>query len=644
MKNLITLKLKSIPTQPGVYFFKNKSGEVIYIGKAKNLKNRVNQYFKGTDTRVQIPFLINEATDLDYTVVHTELESLYLERTLIQNHKPKYNIELKDDKSYAFIVLDYSTQIPQINITRRIQEPLLRQGFGGQADIKYKANSRSKITNNKSDYFGPYTSALKIRETLQTVRRIFPYCSAEKVSQKPCFYYHLHRCPGVCFGKISLDEYKTHLERIKQFLSGNIAGAMHDLKKEMLSAAKKKRFETAARLRNQFLSLKLLSEKQSVIFANKVNWDLASFSSDEGFYCVNLLKVREGKLVGKENFVYDSKQTKENESNKEQVILETFLEQYYLETSDIPKEIYLNLPVSNVEVVKNLLKARFGKSVKISVPKKGKALSLLKTSALNAKEHLKNWLTERAGHLDKIGRALKQLQEVLGLKKIPERIECFDISNTQGTNPVASMVVFKNGLAAKSEYRKFKVQIKETPDDFSMMREIITRRLTHSLISRSANQPDQLSKWPLPDLIVVDGGKGQLNAALAALSKLKVAHSTSSGQESEKLKVIGLAKRLEEIFVPGKKQPIILSHDQPALQLLQRLRDEAHRFGITFHRNLRSKQAYTSALDTLPGVGPKTKKILKTKFGTVAEIKKASLEELKAVVGEKLALTIKQNL
>lgn len=638
--NLITSKLKSLPTQPGVYFFKNKSGEVIYIGKAKNLKNRVNQYFKGTDTRAQIPFLINEATDLDYTVVHTELESLYLERTLIQNHKPKYNIELKDDKSYAFIVLDYSTPIPQININRRIQI----------TNHKSQTNSKLKIINHKPNYFGPYTSTLKIRETLQTVRRIFPYCSAEKVSQKPCFYYHLHRCPGVCFGKISLDEYKTHLEKIKQFLSGNIAGAMHDLKKEMLSAAKKKRFETAARLRNQFLSLKLLSEKQSVIFAKKVNWDLASFSSDEGFYCVNLLKVREGKLVGKENFVYDSKQTKENESNKEQVILETFLEQYYLETSDIPKEIYLKLSVSNVEVIKNLLKTRFAKTVKISVPKNGKALSLLKTSALNAKEHLKNWLTERAGHLDKIGRALKQLQETLGLKKLPERIECFDISNTQGTNPVASMVVFKNGLPAKSEYRKFKIQTKTSPDDFAMIREILQRRISRSTKNQDPNNKTQIntkssdqlinksanSFWPLPDLIVIDGGKGQLNAALAALSELKV--------ESQKLKVIGLAKRLEEIFVPGKKQPIILSHDQPALQLLQRIRDEAHRFGITFHRNLRSKQAYTSALDTLPGVGPKTKKILKTKFGTVAEIKKASLEELKVVVGEKLAKVIKENL
>lgn len=629
--SLITSKLKNLPRQPGVYFFKNKSGEIIYIGKAKNLKNRVNQYFKGTDTRAQIPFLINEATDLDYTVVHTELESLYLERTLIQNHRPKYNIELKDDKSYAFIVLDYSTQIPQIVIKRKLFENSNTVPTSYQPAL---TADRLKATS----YFGPFTAAYKIRETLQTVRRIFPYCSAEKVSQKPCFYYHLHRCPGVCFGKISLDEYKTHLEKIKQFLSGNIAGAMHDLKKEMLSAAKKKRFETAARLRNQFLSLKLLSEKQSVIFAKKVNWDLASFSSDEGFYCLNLLKVREGKLVGKENFVYDSKQAKENESKKEQVILETFLEQYYLETSDIPKEIYLNLPVSNVEVIKNLLKARFGKSVKISVPKKGKALSLLKTSALNAKEHLKNWLTEKAGHLDKIGRALKQLQEVLGLKKLPERIECFDISNTQGTNPVASMVVFKNGLAAKSEYRKFKVQIKETPDDFSMMREIITRRLAHSLAS-NFQITNNKNQWPLPDLIVVDGGKGQLNAALSALKALSpkpLALST--------LPLIGLAKRLEEIFVPGKKQPIILSHDQPALQLLQRLRDEAHRFGITFHRNLRSKQAYTSALDTLPGVGPKTKKILKTKFGTVAEIKKASLEELKAVVGEKLAKSIKENL
>lgn len=624
--NPITLKLKSLPSQPGVYFFKNKSGEILYIGKAKNLKSRVNQYFKGTDTRAQIPFLINEATDLDYTVVHTELESLYLERTLIQNHKPKYNIELKDDKSYAFISINYSTEIPQIVIKRRLFEN------STTTPTSYQPALSADRLKTKS-YFGPFTSALKIRETLQTVRRVFPYCSAEKVSQKPCFYYHLHRCPGVCFGKISLEEYKNHLEKIKQFLSGNIAGTMHDLKKEMLNAAKKKRFETAARLRNQFSSLKLLSERQSVIFAKKVNWDLISLTSDEGFYCVNLLKVREGKLVGKENFIFDTKQAGKNQENPPTGVLETFLEQYYFETSDTPKEIYLKLQVNNTEIIKKLLKTRFTKTVKISIPKKGKTLSLLNTSTLNAEEHLKNWLAEKAGHLDKIGRALKQLQETLSLNKLPERIECFDISNTQGTNPVASMVVFKNGLPAKSEYRKFKIQTKDTPDDFAMIREIIQRRISRSTKNQDPNNKNQ---WPLPDLIVIDGGKGQLNAALAALSELKV--------KSQKLKVIGLAKRLEEIFVPQKKLPILLSHDQPALQLLQRLRDEAHRFGITFHRSLRSKQAYTSALDTLPGVGPKTKKILKTKFGTISEIKKASLEELKEVVGEKLAKMIKENL
>src|SRR3989344_4577343 len=622
-------KLSSLPHKPGVYRFLDKIRGVLYIGKAKNLRSRVRQYFAGDDGRPQIPFLMQEAVDFDYTIVNTELESLYLERTLIQKHHPKYNIELKDDKSYAFIVIDYSTQIPQVVISRK----------------PFQDNFKFKILNSKPAYFGPYTSAKKIRDLIFTARRTFGLCSAAKIG-KPCFYFHLHRCPGVCAGVISLDDYLKHLDKIKLFLSGKIAPTIQTIKLEMAQAAKNKKFEKAAKLRDQLKSLEMLEARQNVIMAKPVNWDIVGLGRDEGMWCVNLFKIRQGKMLDKENFVYHNPNATNIYPNDPNT-LESFLENYYSETSDVPKEILIPSNVENAGLIKKLIKVRFNTSTNIEIPKRGKAFSLIKLSRTNAEEHLKNYLNEKAGHLDKIQRGLAGLKEILKLDKIPGRIEGFDISNTQGTNPVGSMVVFENGLPKKSEYRKFKIQGLSTPDDFAMMKEMLTRRLLRSSASKfqitndkfqikSKYQISNSNPWELPDLIVIDGGKGQLSAALEVLEKFQILNF--------KFQIIGLAKRIEEIFVPGRSQPIILPHDNPALQLLQRLRNEAHRFGITYHRKIRSKEAIRSALDDIPGIGPKTKKLLKAKFGTIADIKKASLNELTEVVGEKTAKLIKQRL
>jgi excinuclease ABC subunit C len=596
-------KLKEIPHKPGVYQFKDKDGEVLYVGKAKDLKSRVSQYLNGTDERPQLPYLIAEAADISYTVVNNELESLYLENTIIKQYLPRYNIQLRDDKNYAFITIDYDCEIPRIGYARKVDK-----------------------LNKKTKYYGPYSAAYKIRNTLNLMRRIFPYCAAEKVSNRPCFYYYLHRCPGVCIGKISLDEYRQYLKKIENFLAGDTGKIKKELENEMKIASSLQEFEKAARLRDQCNALQLLEERQTVIMPKAVNWDIVSVAFDQGYTCINLFKIREGKLQDKENFVY--------ETDRHDEIMQIFLEQYYLDTSSIPQVVYTQIAPQDPELIEHIIYSRCNKKTKLITPQKGKPGELVKLGQTNALEHLQKWLKDQAGHLDAINNALAGLKDVLHLKDLPQRIECYDISNIQGTNAVGSMVVFKNGLPAKSEYRKFKIKTKKTPDDFAMMKEILSRRMARAESEKGKVE----SKWPIPDLIVIDGGKGQLSAALEVLQKFEIRNLKFE------IPVIGLAKRIEEIFRPENPEPIILSHDNPSLQLLQRLRDEAHRFGITFHRALRSKQAVKSALDDIPGIGPKTKKLLKQKFGTVANIRKASHEDLSAAVGDHIAQLIQQSL
>ncbi|PIR96015.1 MAG: hypothetical protein COT92_03315 [Candidatus Doudnabacteria bacterium CG10_big_fil_rev_8_21_14_0_10_42_18] len=633
-------KISNLPQKPGVYQFLDKTGRVLYIGKAKNLRARVKQYFGTSDERPQIPYLMKEVAKLDYTIVNTELESLYLERTLIQKHTPKYNIELRDDKNYAFIAIDYSTQIPQITIQRKIQEPI----------TKNQTNSKSKIAKTTSyklpatSYFGPYTSAKKIRDLIFTARKTFGICSAKKIGI-PCFYFHLHRCPGVCSGVISLSDYHLHLNKIKQLFSGKITKAEKNIKTEMAKAAKQKKFEKAARLRDQFRSLEILGQKQNMILTNKAAWDVIGAASNDKFSCVNLFKIREGKLLGKENFIYELKWHKfRSRGIYAKDVIQKFLEEYYLTTSEIPKTVYIESAAGDKKIVQTLLQKRAKKKVKLIVPQKGKAKKLALLSKTNADEYLKNYLNAIAGHQDKIQKGLLGLKKVLKLKAIPKRIEGYDISNIQGTNAVGSMVVFEDGKPAKSHYRKFKIRDKQTPDDFAMMQEMLSRRFTHSvnlrkfqnsnnklqIKSKSQNPKEQ---WPTPDLIVIDGGRGQLNAAIKVL--------TANRYSPNAIPIIGLAKRLEEIFIPGQETSLILGKDDPTLHILQNLRDEAHRFGITFHKKLRSKQAIKSVLDEIPGIGPKTKKLLKQKFGGVANIKKTDFDDLKNIIGESKAKIIK---
>jgi excinuclease ABC subunit C len=620
-------KLQEVPQRPGVYKFLSNEGVVLYVGKAKNLRSRLSQYFNNHDHRLQLPFLMAEATDFEYIVVRTELESLFLENTLIKEYLPPYNIQLRDDKSYAFIEIDYSQEIPQLSYARKT------------------------IKDKNKKYFGPYTSVKKIIHTLDVARKIFQFCSNKQVGKRPCFYYFLHRCPGVCIGQVSLSEYKKHFQKIELFLSGQTKPIKKQLELDMAKAAKQKKFELAARTRDQFQALSSLEEKQITIFTQNVSWDFVSVYLDELNACVNLFKVREGKLRDNENFIFQNTIAIAKDSRPAEVI-QKFLENYYTDTTDLPKEIFLQHSPSSEAVIKQLLKSRTKSNIKISVPAIGDKQKLISMGITNAQQCLIKWQQSQATNIDNMNQILAELQELLKLPGRPSRIECYDISNTQGTNPVASMVVFKDGLPLKSEYRKFKITTKQTPDDFAMMREALTRRLmrTELYIERHPEQDEGSTKrspvpeedtlektkigaWPTPDLLVIDGGKGQLGVAVEVLQELNL-----------KIPVIGLAKRIEEIFRPHNSVPIVLDHSNPVLQLLQRLRDEAHRFGITFHRNLRSKQAVKSALDTIPGIGPATKKLLKQKIGTVANIKKASLEELTNLIGKSKAEILKRSL
>jgi excinuclease ABC subunit C len=592
-------KLNTVPHKPGVYIFKDKDAVVLYVGKARDLRSRLGQYFgKDGDGRIQIPFLMREAENFEYIITDTDVESLLLENTLIKQHKPRYNIKLRDDKNYVFIKIDYDTQIPQIYTVR---------------------NPDSK----NARYFGPYSSAFKVRETLAVVRKVFPYCANKEIGQRPCFYYFLHRCPGVCVGKITLEDYQQTIDKIALFLAGNIRGVKKEIEEQMKNAAEQKMFERAAELRDQCKALEVIEERQKTIFAEPVDWDFISHFQSADKTTVNLFVIRSGRMIDRKNFIL------ENTDNRPVAdIMHAFIEKYYLDNEELPREIYVQDQPNDQELLEEFLKNKAGRNLKIQQPERGKKAELIELGIENAKEFFESWALDQLSEISRTTLALEELKTVLKMDITPSRIECFDISNIQGTNSVASMVVFEKGKPKKSDYRKFKIKIDGEPNDFAMMKEALTRRF-----SPAHRDPENPSYWPNPDLLVIDGGKGQLGVAVEVLA-----------QYGSTMRVIGLAKREEEIFTPESPDPIVLPHSDYALQLLQRLRDEAHRFGITFHRQLRSKGAYRSALDSIPGIGPKKKKALIKKFGSVQGIKSASQEEIAEIIGPKLAENIRQQL
>ncbi len=591
-------KLADLPQRPGVYIFKDQAGAVLYVGKAVKLKTRVSSYFKkdGGDNRgPRIQLMIAQIADLDYTVTDNEPESLILENNYIKQLKPKYNVMLRDDKNYLFIQINIHDEIPTISYVRKPED-------------------------KRSRYFGPYTSAYEIKNTLRLMRKIFPYCANAKVTDKPCFFYHIGKCPGVCFGKISLTEYReSYIKNIIQFLEGRQTDVLKNLQSQMKAQANHGRFEKAAQLRDQIFALNRMMERQKLVYPQPIDQDVFSVWRD-GAASINLFLIRGGKLIRKENFILDNAK-----SASISEILEQFLPRYYLDATDWPKEILLPVPVilnaseGSHEILRSAQNDK-RKMPKIIVPNRGDKHDLIKLGELNARQALESTSDKHLLEEARLMSSLKELQRVLSLPVLPARIEAYDISNIQGTNPVGSMVVFDFARPKKDQYRKFKINKKQTPDDFAMMREMLERRFKRE-------------GWAKPDLILIDGGKGQLSSAVSVLDQYQLT-----------IPILGLAKRLEEIFRPGQPQPLILPHNSIALFLLQRIRDEAHRFAVTYHRKVRSRGLLASTLDQITGIGPAKKKILLQTYGSAEGIRKASLTELGNIVGTKLAEKIKASL
>jgi excinuclease ABC subunit C len=600
MSKRLDQKIDELPQKPGVYIFKDADGLVLYVGKAVKLRSRVSSYFKknGGDNRgPRIQLMISQISDLTFTTTDNETESLILEKNFIKQLKPKYNVDLRDDKNYLFVKINLKDEIPTIGYDR-------------------------KPTDKSARYFGPYTSGLSIKDTLRWIRKIFPYCANKTVGTKPCFYYHIGKCPGVCFGKIMVEEYKNnYIKKNIQFLEGRLSEILTQLQLQMKGYARAGMFEKAARVRDQIFALNRVLERQKLVYPQNIDQDVFSIYQD-GTVVVNLFQIRMGKLIQKENFVLDNaKQLPASE------ILEQFLPRYYLDASSLPKEILLPVKINEEELRPAFENKKFPK---VLLPSRGKKLELIKLGEQNAKQYLESTTDKHLLEEARLLASLKELQRILELEKLPGRIEAYDISNIQGTNPVGSMVVFDFARSKKDEYRKFKINKKQTPDDFAMMEEMLERRFKHSMTN---NLPPTTSRWPLPDLILIDGGKGQLSSAMSILKK---SHLT--------IPIFGLAKRLEEIFLPGRRTPILLPVNSQALFLLQRIRDEAHRFAVKYHRHLRSKGSLSSVLDEISGIGPAKKKSLLQKFGSASKVRAASLTELAAIVGSKTAEKIKASL
>ena len=589
-------KLALVPTSPGVYLFKNRRGKVIYIGKAKNLRNRVRSYFqKGRAEGPKLYVLVSKIADLEWIITDSEREALILEANMVKEYKPRYNVTLKDDKSFPYIRVT-SEEFPRIFPTRR-------------------------IVKDGSRYLGPYTDVHTMRDLLKAIRKIFPIRSCnyrlddKTVAQrkiKLCLDYYIHRCPGPCQGRISKEEYAQIVRQTVNFIEGKDARVVAELRQAMAQAAERQQFEKAARIRDQIQAIEVFRSRQKVVSPDEVDRDIVAIAVEEEIACGLVFKVRDGKIVGRYHFYLN----RLIEQSEEEVLL-AFVQQYYMKVDFIPSEIFVPFEMTDRENLAAWLSERAGYRVRILVPKIGEKAKLVRLAQRNAKlllDELKllrqKEKQERAARLHP---AVEALQRALALPRAPRRIEAFDISNISGTDTVASMVCFENGRPSKANYRRFKIRTVTGIDDFASMREVVSRRYRRLLEEKAS----------LPDLILIDGGKGQLSSALAALKQL--------GLENQP--VVALAKRLDEVFVPGNPDPQNIPKDSPALRLLQKIRDESHRFAISYHRLLRGKRQVSSELDGIPGVGEKRRRALLERFGSVRELRKASVEEIAAVPG-----------
>ena len=547
MNEKLKESLKLLPSLPGCYLYYNKDNEVIYVGKAKILKRRVKSYFNKKHDSVKVQVLVSQIDRLEYIITNTEVEALILESHLIKKHKPKYNVLLKDDKKYPYFLIT-DEDFPRISIIRK-----------------------KNINPEKGRYYGPYTDIRAMHSTLDFLKKIFPLkqCKTPKFKDRPCLYYQIGRCLAPCQNKVTSDEYKALIQQAELFLSGKQSELMKQLMEQIQKYSDSLQFEKAARLRDSYLDLKKTLEKQKVVYENtKLNEDIISLVADDGIFAIVILMVREGRLIDKKDFVYDVEEEDRTE------FFETFFKEYYSTlTLGFPDKIISNEleAIGNKALYEEWLEILAQKKVKISYGKSAQGKELQMLADKNANVVLQNAkITKMAKIRDDFNEIGAYLAEKLELKNFPHRMECYDISHIQGTNTVASMVTFINGVKKGSEYKKFKIKSTEgKPDDFLSMKEVLTRRL-----SKLGEE-----HWDKPDLIIIDGGKGQLSSVMEIIKELGV----------KGIDIVSLAKRNEEVFLPNQSEPIILPRNSSALFLFQRIRDEAHRFAITYHRQLRAK-------------------------------------------------------
>jgi excinuclease ABC subunit C len=586
-------KLKTLPQQPGCYLFKDATGEIIYVGKAVNLRNRVRSYFqKGTKGSAKTRKLVSRVTDLNIVVVDNELEALVLECNLIKQHRPIYNIRLRDDKQYPYLMLTVTEPFPRLLSTRRVR-------------------------TDGNRYFGPYTNAGAMWDSMKLIYRLFPLVTCRKKFnntpvQRPCLYHHMGRCPQApCAGLANPDEYRKTVDEVTLFLEGKQDKLLSQLRQEMDLASDELEFEKAGRIRDQIRAVETLVERQKVLSDSGADQDVIALVSEGGLSAVQLFFIRNGKLIGQEHFILEGAESEDTLATT----TTEFIKQYYQDASFVPREIVLPAQVEESLIIEQWLKLKKGTKVSLTVPVRGEKKHMLEMAEANAKIALDQLRANASVEHDRTIGALMELQDALGLDGPPERIEAYDISTIQGSSSVGGMVVFMGGKPAKSEYRRFRIKMPTStgePNDFAMMREVLTRRLAEA---RSGNKKFA----DLPDLMLIDGGKGQLGVAMEVVA-----------QSGLSINLIGLAKQHEIVYRPDIKEPLILPRNSQALFLLQRVRDEVHRFSVTYHRTVRAKNATLSVLTTIPGIGSVRRRELLKHFGSVAKMKSATIDQIAA--------------
>ncbi len=590
---LITEQLNRLPGSPGVYLFKDAEGNILYVGKAANLQHRVRSYFSTRQKlSAKIKRMVTRVAELDFYLTSSEQEALILELNLIKRHRPPYNVRLKDDKTFPYLKIETATDWPRVYVTRRLEQD------GGR-------------------YFGPFTNAKSVRETLKVIKGIFPFRICSKritgTDSRACLEYHLGRCAAPCIGAVSHEEYAEIIKEVILFLEGKQEKVVKELQQKMNATAAALDFEKAAFYRDQIQAIQKVIEQQRIATRVRGEQDVIAFAQDRDLAYVQVFFIRNDKLTGRESFVVQG-----TRHEKPKQIMTSFIKQFYDSSPYLPPRLLLQHPVEDTALVREWLRSKRGGRVELQVPRRGSKKELVDIVAENARQGLEQLKIKQLAAPKAVETALAEIEKELMLKHPPLRMEAYDVSNIQGKAAVGSMVVFEKGKARPAHYRRFKIKTVSGANDYAMLQEVLKRRFKH--IKDKAATPDTWSI--MPDLVLIDGGKGQLNAARSVIC-----------ETGSTVPIASLAKENEEIFLPQRSRPVTLPRSSPGLQLLQRLRDEAHRFAISYHTSVRKRAAFSSVLDNIPGIGPKRKRTLLKRFGSVSGIKEASLDELAATAG-----------